>query len=711
MRSVLVVAAMLSISIVFGYALLWRRVLPFVRLDCNRLSPSERLIFSAAVGLGVMAYGIFAIGMCGWLKQPVVVALLALMAMPAFRSAVPIFRDVADVVKSLAAGADRHEESLSNRVVVLALWLTLVALLLIAMVSCYLPPTTHAWDALAYHLAAPKIFVREAGIHLLPTQHHSNFPFTVEMLFTVGLMFDGYVAANLVHLSLLVILVLAVAEFGARYFGRLAGASAALLLVSTPVVHWEATVAYIDLGLALYVFLAIYALILAQTEQTGSASFIGLSGAMAGWAIGVKYLALIPLALFALIIFCQRGTGNRLRRVVIFICVSVVIGCPWYIKNALWVHNPVYPFAYSLFPQSLYWNSAIAAGYAEEQKSFGSEHSVSNFGVAFRNLVSTPWYLVGYSETPGPSPGHDARVTGPDIYTNVGDFTFASLVGGGAVALFLSGMASQGAHQTRQGRAAYLMLLLCSGTLFVTWFFISQHVRYLITLLPFLCLLAGVAVSFKGARRPGGIHRVCQATSLSLIFGQSFLVAWPILFLPVAGSEAAALQSAGIPVSAWSFGEAWSAMWSADRLEASGRRLSSYEAMAWVNNNTPANAGVVLYDEPHGYYLDRRYLWGNDGHSLYIPYGQFHRSSDLTEWLHRHGIEYAIFNLNFAQGNSSHERIPDDSAAVSTIMQQWYVPQTPGWTGIVGEAIKSGEWRIEFARKGVVVLKLGAGAQ
>ena len=47
----------------------------------------------------------------------------------------------------------------------------------------------------------------------------------------------------------------------------------------------------------------------------------------------------------------------------------------------------------------------------------------------------------------------------------------------------------------------------------------------------------------------------------------------------------------------------------------------------------PRTAGVVFYDEVCGFYLDRPYLWGNAGHSSYIPYDQMKNGNDLTAWM------------------------------------------------------------------------------
>src|SRR5205085_10367980 len=103
---------------------------------------------------------------------------------------------------------------------------------------------SHEWVALSSHLAVPKIYLEHHRIVYLPTDHHSNFPFLVEMLFTIGLLFDGYALANLFHFACGALCVAALWMLGRRYFTPAAGRIAALAFATTPIVLWEAGAAY-----------------------------------------------------------------------------------------------------------------------------------------------------------------------------------------------------------------------------------------------------------------------------------------------------------------------------------------------------------------------------------------------------------------------------------------------------------------------------------
>ena len=177
------------------------------------------------------------------------------------------WRELRALAASGSHSATEQGESAAVRWPSATLIVILAVLLVMAVAACFQAPGPHAWDALAYHLADPKVFLQQHRIAILPTEHHSNFPFTMEMLFTIGLALDGYAAANLFHLLTAVLLVQGMISFCTRFFSRLAGLLAAVVLATTPLVLWEATIAYIDLALALYVFLAAYLIILAVRAE------------------------------------------------------------------------------------------------------------------------------------------------------------------------------------------------------------------------------------------------------------------------------------------------------------------------------------------------------------------------------------------------------------------------------------------------------------
>jgi hypothetical protein len=689
------------------------------RFAVLRLRPLERFVFSASVGLGIAAYGVLGLGLCGLLAfWPVaiwwlVLAVVGLQGMKTQLADIKSWLDRRSVPTSSATPKARG-------ILAIACVFLLSLLGAISVVAAFQPPGPLAWDALAYHLADPKVFVLQHRLQVLPTDHHSNFPFTVEMLFAVGLLFNGYPLANLFHLALGVLTTLCILAVGERWFGRGAGYIGAVLFAGTPLVLWESSVAYIDVGFAFYTTLAVVAAvnaisclcadndklvsIMTRAEEvdapysgSGAAdrsanAWLALAGIAMGFALGIKYLALMPLALIALLLLYRRvGLGLVAR----YALIALVIGSPWYIKSAIMMRNPVYPFYLRVFPQTRYWSVGRETAYKSEQDRFGLAHSLGKPREAFLNLLETPWSLL----------------TTGGKYFNQGEVTFSALIGGMYAAFGFVGLLL---HR-RERQIGDLAALAVSQV--VVWFFLAQVGRYLIQIMPLFALLAG-ATAARLMRAESGkrflLQRMVSGLVAILLVGNMVLILWSVTLLPSGGDKAIALsRETGLLPTALSLEDALNfALHPDERVAWLRKRLDVYDAQMWVNNQrTAPNAGVILYEETRGFYLDRPYLWGNDQHSSYIPYDQFQNGADVTTWMNSHGYRYAIINLNWSPHNPDHKHISDDEAEAK--VREWYVdqPSRPGdWYRSVGDAIKSGLWTVVEISKGNVVLQIGPSA-
>src|SRR5579871_3654666 len=147
-----------------------------------RARPLERFVFGAAIGLGIAAYGVFLLGVCGALSAwPVGIwwFVLCVAGLPG------MMVQISDLRRWLRR-RDTEPKSSSPRWENLLAGVSVGILILLGMISViasFQPPGALEWDVLSYHLADPKVFLGQHRIGILPTEHHSNFPFTVEMLF------------------------------------------------------------------------------------------------------------------------------------------------------------------------------------------------------------------------------------------------------------------------------------------------------------------------------------------------------------------------------------------------------------------------------------------------------------------------------------------------------------------------------------------------
>ncbi len=702
----------------------------------------EAFVYSTSIGLVLAAYGVYVIGLCGQLTFFAVTVLWMLLAIVGLRGTKANYLDFLSFIRSVrsvtppdssADSASKSEESRLERAVCSFSIVTLLLFGLLALIACFRPPGAIEWDVVSYHLADPKVFLQNHRIFSLPTEHHSNFPFLMEMLYTVGLLYDGYTLANMFHLTTAILTVLGLIAFASRMLGRVSGHVGALVFATTPLVFWEATVAYIDIGLGLYTTLAAFAAISAveryrsksepfplsgeerlntANNNTDHAGWLILCGLLIGAALGTKYLALIPMALTAALLLIGRVPW---RGVAVYVGCCLAVASPWYLKNIIVTHNPVYPFASSVFKNSKYWSADRAALYTAEQQSFGDPHRIMNPSSAL-NLVKTPWRVL----------------TNSDVYFNAGERASTASIGGlyAAFCLLLPFVK----HRARIANALFVL----GAVQIVGWFFISQVGRYLIAILPLLALSGGYAVaqvlrsdpSRDGPRTNASLNALLRTLVCLALAGQTAMTLAILFILPTGGSDArdltiraateprtdAALPDRppqplfkGMLPSALNIPETLPFLTNDEaRTQSLSKRLDIYDAEVWLNTNTIATDGVVLYEDVRGFYLDRPYLWGNGEHSSYIPYGKLIDGVALTEWLRAKGYQYALLNLKWSPMNSTRQPVPDDLDTVNSVLRTWYPSSgSSPWRSLIGDAIQRRIWVPVVAIHGCVVLRLG----
>jgi hypothetical protein len=311
------------------------KVLGWLRV--RRLSLLEKTVFALPLGLGIMAYGILALGLLGWLHPWAILLWLALVG-------VFTWREWSELVSQFPGWLLHQLRTLKNPELGEKTILLFSGLILgFSLLHALTPPWYY--DSLMYHLQAPRLFLEAGRILLLPDLWQANGPFTIEMLYVLGLAWGSDSFARLLHLAYSTLLVLAVFGFGRRYLGRWEAWVAVALLVGVPILPFWAFAAYADMAWTLYGFLALYALML--WKERSKQRWLLLAGLMMGWALGSKYLALGGLGVLGLWLLWQGrhiGWKQALGSGLTFGAIALAIALPWYAKNLLWSGNPFYPF-------------------------------------------------------------------------------------------------------------------------------------------------------------------------------------------------------------------------------------------------------------------------------------------------------------------------------------------------------------------------------
>jgi len=240
------------------------------------------------------------------------------------------------------------------------------------LLGSVLPPTD--FDVKAYHLTGPKEYFLNGQITFLEHNVYTNFPFLTEMLCLLGMVlrqdwYRGALAGQAVLMGFAPLTALALFCAGRKWFGETVGWLAAVIYLSTPWTYRLAIIAYVEGALSCYLFLALFAVLLAvetlRREGSGAASnrLFLLAGLFAGSAMACKYPGLvsvvIPLGLVSLWGVRKKDHGHQLSAIgfrpewlwgaLMYLMGTAVSVGPWLLKNLAATGNPVYPLAYGLF--------------------------------------------------------------------------------------------------------------------------------------------------------------------------------------------------------------------------------------------------------------------------------------------------------------------------------------------------------------------------
>ncbi|MGE0128521.1 MAG: phospholipid carrier-dependent glycosyltransferase [Blastocatellales bacterium] len=352
----------------------------------------EQVSFSVSLGLGVIAYLVFFLGLLGWLYSWVLLIALgvcALLCRPERSDWLRLGANCRGLLKRL-----RQSNYLLLAIAIVAAMIILAPFVVLPLY----PPL--AYDGVMYHLPYAKIYVAEHGIVSTPYLRFPVAPQTSEMLFTLALSVYDDILAHLTQLLQLVTLALAVAALGRRYFSPLSGCWASVILLANPLMIWLGTCAYVDVGLTLFINMAVYAFWNWLDEK--ALRWLILAGVFSGVAVGTKLSALFIPALIGAVLLYLSLKERKLTPLLVFNLIWLLVAAPWLARSFYYTRNPVFPFFQNWFS---YWFGAEAPNIIPSKTSLSSlsEHwtveRLRQLRRAIRRLIITntlPPIFYGY---------------------------------------------------------------------------------------------------------------------------------------------------------------------------------------------------------------------------------------------------------------------------------------------------------------------------
>lgn len=430
-----------------GYGALALRLLGLHRA----FTPAMHVSFAFAVGLGVLGWLLFPMGILGLFQDAWLWSALLFGAV-----STPLLRD-----------------SLRNwQAVPLDTWgwclATLIAVVLFFDFAEALMPPTDA-DSLAYHFNAPRRFLETGGIFHILRPLDGAIPYLIQMSYipvlslggeqamTLWCMLSGWMATVLLY-------ALSREHLSVNY-----ALTVALLFLSAPAVVYGAGTGQIEIRMTLFALVAAWAT--ARSLQTNRMAFTVLAGMMVGFYIGAKYIGLLFAVACGLIVLLRK---NWFRHGTVFTLVGILVGAQWYAWNAVHTGDPFFPVFFSFFGHDdlVLWN--------REHHRYFQENFMEIDRPLARTLLN--YFLYPFIVTLDAPAATEARK-----------------VGLGPFGLLLLPFALIGLWRFRQNVIRHpLAIYAAVAFLFYTLWFMSgpsQRVRHLVPIYPFLLLCFAVAAN------------------------------------------------------------------------------------------------------------------------------------------------------------------------------------------------------------------------
>ncbi len=549
----------------------------------ERMENLERDAFTFALGFGVVSYWILLLSFLQ-LLNPLAIAISLITA------AILVAPEATECVGRIAAlpGSIRQSwgsVSTTGKVVV-------SVSLVIAGIS-FVNALTPAWDydGLMYHLVGPKLFLEAGKIFPHVDNWYINGPFTIEMVFSLGLVFGDDIFPKLIHFSLGTLYVLTSYLLARRVLNREHAWLALALIMGIPILPILAGFAYVDLGWSAFEVLAVLAFLIG-IENRGN-KYLILSGTMCGLAMGSKYLGLegvCVLGMLLLLLHWRSGWRALLESALYFGAPAIIVASPWYIKNAVWFGNPVFPF----FLGGHGWEPVRLELYQSYLQSFG-------YGRSALDYVLLPVHIYTHPERFG------AVMNQIDIPNPL--FILACFV------------------VTLKRTRAISLLLVISAFRFVLWSVGSQQTRFLTPIFPLIAVLTVyVLQAIFSERTKLGRFRfaasfLCVALMAIPLFYQAIYTGQYRPFDVVIGTE-----SRGHYLS---------------------RIVGNYPAISYAEENLEHEKRILLLGDGQGYYCLPNCVPDPDHFRWAGEIASLGSSEELGTWFSEYALGYLVLNREY----------------------------------------------------------------
>lgn len=429
----------LGICILFICFALGQRI---IRCFRTHREPDEELVMASGIGLSVLAYAVLGLGLVHRLTPYslwLLISFLALIACSNLRFSLECLRN--------SFRAWRVPRTPFMLLILSAGFITLIA----SWTGVMSPET--ATDSLCYHLQMVKLFFKSKTIGILPYELNTIHPILMEILYTLGMGLTNVFLAKFFHFATGILAAMTLLALARRYMPIQFAWIAAVFFITTPGIANELGTTYVDIAVTFFSLILFLGVI--RWKETHAIFWLGIAGLFAGLCLSVKYLGILSImSILPVLILDRSPFFSKFKGLLLFGAMLLIGGGFWYIRNFLFLGNPLYPFFYSIFKSG---DPAVLNDFMVT----GIPHTLTNF-------IFSPWTI-----TMNPMPfGGTGDQIGPG-YLAFGGIAFFATMG---TPLFFSGF-------------SFAMLYL------FFWFFLGQMVRFIYPILPVIALLIALGLS------------------------------------------------------------------------------------------------------------------------------------------------------------------------------------------------------------------------
>jgi hypothetical protein len=303
--------------------------------------PLDALLFSIAVGFGIIGNLILFIGLTATLHRFVIFFLfLFLLGIAAYQG-----RHLSNLMR----GSLEMLIPPAGNLVISYFCLSIFALGAIFLLIFAMAPPVN-WDSLMYHLHLPQSFIKENRLFLPADNLHAAFIGLAHMLYIPFLEIGNISGPALLSASIALMLGLSVFALTDRLFDRNAAYMSLAMLWGTATILLVAVTPRVDVTLSFFLLLAHHALLTALYSNSETRHhYFYLSAVFLGLSFGIKYGGLLYTAcLSPLVVFVAFKNSHDLlnasKKILIFFFIIFVLMSPWLIKNWILFEAPLYPY-------------------------------------------------------------------------------------------------------------------------------------------------------------------------------------------------------------------------------------------------------------------------------------------------------------------------------------------------------------------------------